>query len=292
MQVTSTLAQMNKPEILGLQHATDVVKRGIEMFDQSGGQTRFVKTGIQPFDEAMGGIMPSTLTFIGARTGGGKTSLMLQMAIAAAKAGKRVMFISAEDREDVLGSKVQARHTGIAPIELMRNVGLLKELNLDEKMYNELNKLDLYFAIPEGVNVNNLKEMLVLAYKNKFDIVFFDFLTMVTAPDSTNARGFYNGLINMFRDFSLKTTIPIVASSQLRRKSDGVSEYLEPSLSELKETGAIEERSQIVMLVWKELSGERYMRIAKNKVAGHFLPKMALKFSVDSEEIEAEVVHE
>lgn len=268
----------------------DVIHRAYKTFGVFGGEKpRLIPSGIGPIDEKMGGIMPGTLWFIGARTNVGKSTLMHNMAYCAASAGYKVLYISGEDPESLVGGKLQSRFSGIPLIELSRHGYSLAGDHGVRRALEESKKLSLFACFPKKRTLESIRELILQSIEELSpDIIYYDYLTTVSPSSRFDLRAFYTEVIMTMRTIALRSGVPIVCGSQVTRRPGEVSDNYEIQMRELAETGNIENFSDVVLLVWSDEDGSRRMKVAKNKIAGHVKPRMTVAFDPRTEVMNVE----
>lgn len=273
-------------------HISEAISRAYESYGVFGGTPKKkITSGIGPIDERMGGILAGTLWCVGARTSAGKTSLLLNMSYHAASSGFRVGFLSLEDPVAIVAGKVQSRMSSIPLIDLARDGSAFAGLHGIDKAVADSKLLSFYTAFPKMQDVDAMQRILV-RFREEFkcDIIFVDYLTAISNNSGGDARSFYTSVISHLRSFANGTDIPVVFGSQATRSSRHAADNYEIMLKELAETGSIENKADVVLLLWVGEDGQRLLRVAKNKICGSYLPRMKVNFSVNTEAMTVEEI--
>lgn len=274
-------------------HASKVIEKAYETFGVYGGERPLlIPTGIETLDRNMGGMLPGTLWFLGARTNCGKSSTMLNMGHTAAAAGHRVLFVSGEDPASLVGGKYQSRYSGVPTIDLCRDghsFGGLKSIREASKKAQEI---PLFMTFPENRSLPGIMNLLETSMKEiKPAAIFYDYLTTIRSNGSKNSpREFYTEVVAELREFAHRHKVPVLCGSQITRRQGETNDHYEISMRELSETGNIENFADVVMLMWRDDSGQRYLKIAKNKIAGHYLPRIRCFFDYKTEILTTEEI--
>lgn len=205
-----------------------------------------IPTGFDSLDSLIGGWRDGTFTIIASRPGIGKTSLALNFAKVAAQRGKWVNFFSFEM------SKVDLCKIFISgEAEVSRNKirdGRLSSADWD-KIYRLPHTLPIKWIDRAGINVNHIKS---LVRKNRragqCDLVIIDYLQLIAPTDRKLVREQQiSEMSRTLKEITLNENIPVICLSQLNREA----EKDEPQTSHLRESGAIEQDADVIILPWR-----------------------------------------
>lgn len=213
---------------------------------------RIIPFGIKNIDESpdFPKIVPGNLLVIAARPGVGKTAFSFQMAENAARNGFKVLYFPLEMTDVEMGRRTIRRRTNIDAQKI--NSG-----NLEKEDYEKISILadapgyssNLYLL--EGVRY--LSKIRASIKKYKPDIVFLDQLSQIEPEVRTNnIREKFVYITKNLKAMALKMNVPIVLIAQLNRDASngsGEEAFKLPSLSNLKESGSIEEDADYVLLI-------------------------------------------
>ena len=210
-----------------------------------------IQTPLKKLNEKIHGFMPSKLYIIAARPGGGKTTLALNCAVKAALQEKCVSFFTIEMSHEELTRKIISE-VGAVPHEHL-TTGNLSEGELDRiaKVAREIK--DWNFTIHDDCQIS-LEEIYVRCkldkMKGKLDIVFIDYLTLLeTSKKQESFRLKVNYMTRELKRMSKELKIPVVVMAQLNRDGDKGEKPREPRLSDLKESGSIEQDADVVIFI-------------------------------------------
>lgn len=201
-------------------------------------------TGFPKLDDFMAGLHPQQLTTVGARTGVGKTLFALQVALKIAKNNKSVLFVTREMSPSQLAERVLLMNTPITSENMRKRQNIGKEEYAHMfRVRQEFEKLS--FRIDNKSRTSIDIERVVR--KHKPDLVIVDYLQLLESPDKGDSRErevakMARGLKTM----TLEYNIPIMMLSQLNRDSEHNNT---PKLRHLRESGAIEQDSDNVILI-------------------------------------------
>jgi replicative DNA helicase len=206
-----------------------------------GGVTDAILTGYGYFDSFTGGVRPGQLITVAARTSRGKTTYMMNLADRFMMRDHRVLFFSAEMDYVELLDRIMAGRTKI-PLTQVR--GKLTREN-HQKLVSACG--DIYKK-PLTVNDGGRLSLDVLyadIEAKRPRIVFVDYIQRFTPPPGANRAAFYSDIANELKSIAREKRVTIFAASQINR--DVEKNEREPTLADLKESGGIEEASDLVL---------------------------------------------
>lgn len=213
-----------------------------------------IPTGFRDLDEMTGGLQRSDLLLLAARPSVGKSSLALCLAYAIAGAGHRVDLFSLEmSREQVL-DRLIAIHTGI-------NVMHLRQLRMrDNQLGTYMDALayahNLPIAIDDqaGLSVPDIRARIQrrAASAGPPDVVIIDYLQLMYGAKRTENRvQEVSEISRALKGLAKELHVPLIALSQLSRAVEGRQSHV-PMLSDLRESGSLEQDADIVMFIYRE----------------------------------------
>lgn len=231
----------------------------VHQSDMAKGRKDFLTTGFKSIDNKNGGFYPGQMIVIGARPSVGKSALMGQMAIAMAKAGKKVGIISLEMNNNEIAARLAAIETDIDFWTVFRTIANDERLHkiFYDKISKETINLPISLSNKTKVNVSEIKAKATkLKAARGCDCIIVDYLQLV---DSTTGNKNYNReqeVAKMSRGLKLmaqELNIPVIVLCQLNRAVTARS-YKDrfPRLSDLRESGAIEQDADVVMFLHRD----------------------------------------
>ena len=235
-------------------------------------------TGIYDLDSMICGLHKQELTIIGARPGVGKTTLALQIAEKIARNDKNVLFVSLEMSDNQLIQKMIAR-TGNVKSYRMR-MGTIEEEDWT-KISNAIGKLsDLKFNTNSKIRTIQKLELEARKLKNrgKLDLLIIDYIQLLKSKDKFNSREQEVADISRrLKLMSLELDIPVVALCQLNRNASNN----EPSLSDLRESGSLEQDADNVIFLHQENNENNIVTLKVAKQRAGETGKIAVMFKKD-----------
>lgn len=263
-----------------------------------------VSTGFSRIDECLLGLRPGQMIVIGARPGVGKTSFALNLATNAAIAGASVAMFSLEMSKVEIAQRLLAANARVGLQEIrsarIRNEQWPQILQAT----NDLSQLDIMIDDTPGTTVTEIRaKARRILHGKELGLVIIDYLQLISPPaggrraDSraTEVSEMSRGIKIMAKDLG----VPVVALSQLNRTVENRTGK-RPQLSDLRESGSIEQDADIVALLDRSMNEDEASRedrpnmnettfiIAKNRsgaladVALTFLPGSTKFVEVDS----------
>lgn len=216
-------------------------------------------TGITSLDKENGGFQNGQLVVIGARPSMGKSALIGGMAIEMAKKGITVGIVSLEMSNTEIAARLAAYDTDTDFNVVFR--GLYRDMaethRLYEKIGNSTSTLPIYVSDKTKVNVPEIRAKAEkLKSLHGLDCLYIDYLQLVSSVGGSYTKNRENEIAEMSRGCKImakEMNIPVVLLCQLNRevtKRKGQERY--PQLSDLRESGAIEQDADIVMFLHRD----------------------------------------
>lgn len=204
-----------------------------------------VPSGFTSLDRATGGFKNGDFIIIACRPSVGKTSLALQIAKNTALLKYPVAIFSCEMTDEELGIRCLSGTSGRSNVELINGHCDLKQLINDSEA---LNKLPLYIDDTSGISVIELKaktRRLIIEHGIKMIIV--DYLQLMTgSSEAGNREQEVSSISRGLKAIAKDLNIPVIGLSQLNRVLENRADK-KPQLSDLRESGAIEQDADIVL---------------------------------------------
>ena len=239
----------------GLQPVREILLETFDRLDKLNSADREkyqgLPTGIKELDSTITGLNRSDLIVLAARPGVGKTSLGLNIARhVAVTAKRRVAFFSLEMGREQLASRLLASEALVEGTKL--RAGDLTEAEWARLIEagDILRRADLYIDDSPGLTVLEMQGK--LRRLDHVDLVIVDYLQLMTGSRRTDNR--VNEISEITRNLKVmakELNVPLMALSQLRRPTDRTKDH-RPGLSELRDSGSIEQDADIVIFLHRE----------------------------------------
>jgi replicative DNA helicase len=231
---------------------SDVVNR-IEYLHSHKGGILGVPSGFGRLDKLLGGFQKSDLIVLAARPGVGKTSLALGVAMNAAKHGQRVAFFSLEMSSEQLVQRLLSSETGINQQRLRLGDISDDQWSLLMEAASVLSETLLFIDDTPAMSVLELRSKARrLQAEHGLDMVVVDYLQLMRS-DARNENRVQeiSYITRALKSLARELEVPLLALSQLSRAVEARSDH-KPILSDLRESGSIEQDSDVVMFIYRE----------------------------------------
>jgi len=237
-------------------HITSSVKKSLESYyirqdNYEHGIQSGITTGLYDLDRVTGGWQKTHLVIIAARPAMGKTSIVISAAKAAAKTGVPVAIFSLEMSDISLADKLLLSETNISANSF--RLGKLTELERQdlERAAGAICKLPIYVDDKASVSISYIRSRCRMLHKQgKCDMVVIDYLQLVNEKRDKN-RNREQEIATMSRTAKImakELNVPVLLLSQLNRGVESRADK-RPLLSDLRESGAIEQDADVVVLI-------------------------------------------
>jgi replicative DNA helicase len=218
------------------------------------GEPLGIPTGFLDLDKLLGGLQRSDLIIVAARPGVGKTSLLLSMALnAARKHHQRVAAFSLEMSSEQIVQRLISQETGIDSQRL--RLGEVQEDEWDRfvKAASDLSDTLLYVDDTPSISVLQLRtKARRLHAEHGLDLVMVDYLQLMTGDVRSENRVQEISYISRgLKALARELNVPVIAASQLSRAVEQRSDK-HPVLSDLRESGSIEQDADVVMFIYRD----------------------------------------
>ena len=252
---------------------TDALKGAVDIISEAykrDGKIAGVPTGFKDLDKKLGGLHKSDLIIIAGRPSMGKTALGTNIAFNCANKyleeidefqnkkiidGGKVAFFSLEMSSEQLATRILAEQTKISG-DKMRKAELNKEdFNKIAKTSSKLENLNLIIDDNPVLTIPTLRARARrLKRLHDINLIIIDYLQLMSSASTNRNDGRVQEISEITRglkSIAKELNIPIIALSQLSRQVEQ-REDKRPQLSDLRESGTIEQDSDVVMFIYRE----------------------------------------
>jgi replicative DNA helicase len=251
------------------QALTTAVDMAAHAYQRDGGLSGLA-TGLTDLDARMGGLQPSDLIILAGRPGMGKSALASNIGYNVAKAwngelrpdghmatinGGIVGFFSLEMSAEQLATRIIAEQTGIPSNKIRR--GAIDESDFEKikDISIELQNLPFYVDETGGLSVGQLAARARrLKRQRGLDLLIVDYLQLLQGTSQRSSENRVQEITEIttrLKALAKELVIPILALSQLSRQVESRDDK-RPQLSDLRESGSIEQDADVVMFVFRE----------------------------------------
>ena len=204
-----------------------------------------IPTGFSELDKIITGLNRSDLIIVGARPGMGKTAFALNIARnVAVQSSKTVCFFSLEMSRDQLAQRLLSSEAMIESGKLRTGDLTLDEWTRLTQASQNLAGTDLYIDETSGITVPEMKAK--LRRMKKVDLVIIDYLGLMQSAKKTENR--VQEVSDITRNLKIMAKdlgVPVIVCAQLGRGTEVKGKSHKPALSDLRESGSIEQETSI-----------------------------------------------
>ncbi|MCU4180276.1 replicative DNA helicase [Bosea sp. BH3] len=257
----------------GFQKFDGALRLAIDMaasaYQRAGGLSG-ISTGLRDVDQRMGGLQRSDLLVLAGRPAMGKTSLATNIAFNIAKAwrGERqedgsiksvdggiVGFFSLEMSADQLATRIVAEQSSISSYKIRQGRITEGDFARLTDVAAQIEKLPLYIDQTGGISIAQLMARARRLKRQKgLDVLFIDYLQLLSGSAKSAGQNRVQELTEIttsLKALAKELNVPIIALSQLSRQVENRDDK-RPQLSDLRESGSIEQDADVVMFVYRE----------------------------------------
>ncbi len=222
-----------------------------------------VPTGYTDLDKLTGGLQKSDLIIIAARPSVGKTAFALGVAYGAAVKHKRTVGIfSLEMSAEQLVQRLLATETGIDSHRIRLGQIDDKELGRMTSAFGKLAEAQIFIDDSAGLTIMELRSKARrLQAEHGLDMLVIDYLQLMQGSRSDNRVQEISEISRGLKGIARELNIPVISLSQLSRAVEARADH-RPLLSDLRESGSIEQDADVVMFIYRE---ELYDENTENK---------------------------
>jgi len=234
------------------------------------GKLSGISTGLRDLDVKMGGLQHSDLIIVAGRPGMGKTSLATNIAYNVAKAyqgevqadgamkavnGGIVGFFSCEMSAEQLATRIIAERTGI-PSSTIRRGGITESDFEKIRDYSiELQSLPFFIDETGGLSISQLTARARRLKRQKgLDLLVIDYIQLLQGSGKRSSDSRVQEITEIttsLKALAKELSVPVIALSQLSRQVESRDDK-RPQLSDLRESGSIEQDADVVIFVYRE----------------------------------------
>ena len=247
----------------------EALRRTVESAEKAqarGGRISGITSGFTEIDMVLGGLQPSDLLILAGRPGMGKTALGTNMAFNTARAyvrdmeagaeypsGAPVLFFSLEMAAQQLSARILSEQTEIEGWKIRNGRFAESEWEKFVLAMQDLSSLPLYIDDTGGISIAQIAARARrLKREKKIGLIIIDYLQLVEpSRRAENRVQEITEVTKGLKALAKELNIPVLALSQLSRGVDARDDK-RPVLSDLRESGSIEQDADVVMFVYRE----------------------------------------
>ncbi len=260
-------------EFRSIQEVLFKAQEDLEKLSQLKGEITGLSTGFYALDKITSGLQPNQLIIIAARPAMGKTAFALNLATNAAKAsGKKVAIFNLEMNAEQLAMRMLSSEGQIDGVKLTK--GRLE--HNDWKRVNEaisrLAETNIYINDNLSITLNEIRAVCRrLASEGDLGLIVIDYLQLINLGTYTgNRQQEISEISRSLKTLAMELAIPIVALAQLSRSVEARDDK-RPMLSDLRESGSIEQDADLVAFLYRDDYYNKEASIDENTSQSEFI---------------------
>ncbi len=213
-----------------------------------------VPTGFTNIDRLLGGLQPSDLLIIAGRPGQGKTSFLLSLAKNAARTNnKHIAIFSMEMSNEQVVQRLISQETGIDSQRLRLGKLTEREWELFTEAVDSFSRTRIFLDDTPAISPTQMRaKCRRLHLEHRLDLVIVDYLQLMRGDQYNDNR--VQEVSNISRNLKVlarELNVPVLAAAQLSRAVEQRADK-KPILSDLRESGSLEQDADIVMFIYRE----------------------------------------
>ena len=256
----------------GFQRFSEALTIAIDMAAKAyerDGKLSGIATGLSDLDRTLGGLQASDLVILAGRPAMGKTSLATNIAFNIAKAyqfqvkpdgthettnGGIVGFFSLEMSSEQLATRIIAEQSGVASYKIRRGDITDDDFHMITDAARQMQTVPFYIDQTGGISIAQLTARARrLKRQRGLDLLVVDYLQLLSGSKSAGSNRVQEltEITTGLKALAKELKVPIIALSQLSRQVESRDDK-RPQLSDLRESGSIEQDADVVMFVYRE----------------------------------------
>lgn len=212
-----------------------------------------IPTGFKLIDDVLGGWKSGKFYMVAARPSMGKTSFLTSSAYYMANQGYTVGIISLETKHAELHNKIRSYQSGI-PAFLLDDMRLSEKQKLELSLSDERNKgTKIFYRRELQLNASKIRSAILSLMKDGCQVIMIDYLQLIEGTDryKGNKVQEVSEISREIKVCALELDIPIVVLGQLNRSVETRGGDKIPVLSDIRESGSIEQDADVVAFIYR-----------------------------------------
>lgn len=264
----SILAVANRQNGGAFESMKSIVMRTFErinvLYESKGGLTG-ISSGFKDLDKLTSGLQKSDLILVAARPSMGKTAFTLNIAAYCGLHDCKVAFFSLEMSKEQLMQRMMCSEGGIDATRLRTGQLDEGEWNKLVETADRLSRAPIFIDDTAGITVMDLRSKARrLKAEHGLDLIIIDYLQLMqgrASKNSDNRQQEISEISRSLKALARELDVPVIALSQLSRSVES-RQVKKPMLSDLRESGSLEQDADIVMFLYRE---DYYDKDTENK---------------------------
>lgn len=270
-QIKTGVYQLHKESgTLKVTKVKDMVVDTMERWEsyQSGEYMRdVVTTGLLDIDRIIGGMAQKRLYVLGGHTSHGKTQFAIQVALRTAQKNRPVLFFSLEMSKDEIMDRLISARSRVPTTKAIQKNLTDSDWQMVGLAASEIRELPIEIHEEAAIRLDKMQSIAkAFSVGKETGLIVVDYLQLMKPQKSGNREQEVSSISRGLKQIAMETGLPVLALSQLRR-FHSEDKQREPRLSDLRESGAIEQDAHVVMFAYHEASkaSKKWILIAKNR---------------------------
>ncbi|QQE13961.1 replicative DNA helicase [Planctomycetota bacterium] len=233
---------------------TSLLQETYSMLENSDGrQMGGVMSGYFEFDEMTNGLQPGEMIIVAARPSMGKTAFALNVCENIAATNKVACAVfSLEMGKQQLAQRLLCSRSGVDSHRLRRNMLSQDDFGKLVMAVGELSDAPLYIDDTPGLTLMALRaKARRMAARHDIKLIMIDYMQLMTAPGAESRQQEVSNISRGIKALARELNVPVICLSQLNRGSEG-REGHKPRMSDLRESGSIEQDADVVAMLHRE----------------------------------------
>ena len=243
-----------RKEIVPINIAISEYYDRIEHLYEHRGEPLGVPSGFVDLDRLLGGLQKSDLIIVAGRPGMGKTSWLLSVALNAARARARVAIFSMEMSNEQIVQRLISSETGISTQNLRLGKLDEREWTLFVEATGSLSNVRIFLDdTPAQSPIQMRTKCRRLYSEHGLDLIIIDYLQLMNSGTGRveNRVQEISFISRQLKQLARELNVPVLAAAQLSRAVEQRQDK-RPQLSDLRESGSIEQDADVVMFIYRE----------------------------------------
>jgi replicative DNA helicase len=244
-------SDQSEPEDLGT--LIEATWDQIEQRREHGGTLSGLDTGFHALNDLLGGLQRGDMVVIAARPSMGKTAFAMNVAeYIGVDCRQPLAIFSLEMSKQQLAERLMCSRGGVDLQKLRRNYLSGADLGRLQEVAGELKQAPMYIDDTAGLSVVSLRaKARRLAARHGIKAIFIDYLQLASVPGAESRQQEVSEISRGVKALARELNVPVIVLSQLNRNPEG-RESKRPMLSDLRESGSIEQDADVVMMLHRE----------------------------------------
>lgn len=236
-------------------HVSSVAARRAKVLLDGQEGANSIPTGLDALDGIIGGLHAGDLGVLAARPGMGKTAMILGMATSVAIAGKGpVQIFSLEMPEDQLVDRQAAQIAEVEASKIRKGKLDQQEKQALVKAYEQLGELEMYIDDTPGIEIMELRAKAKKAkLQHDIGLIIIDYIQQIeySGKDAFNREQAVAKIAKELKKLAKELSVPVLALAQLSRAVEVRGGTKRPQLSDLRESGQIEQEADWIGFIYR-----------------------------------------